>query len=248
MALVWETAPGADEHTLSVSASTEPPQTGPLGRLLRWPGALIFTLVGGIVAILFQWTICLLLMLGSVPFLQKYVSVIILKITTSFGDVLTYVHDGVRSAAIRSTVLRSFLWLSENYKIEKLIVIGHSLGSVISYDVLNSRDIVRRFAADDVSFVTFGSPLKKANLLLHLKRDEQRVSLGMLFATLSFGFAVAALFAGVYGDTDALSRAEWLIIVGIVAASTGFGVGAHMRPLTWSPPGLPYVLNMSAWQ
>lgn len=252
LALVWETDSGTDEHALSVSVTSPPPPKPPFARRSHWVSATLFTVVGGFIAILFQWAICLLLMLGSIPFLQKYVSAIILKMTTSFGDVLVYVHDGVRSAAIRSTVLRSFLWLSTNFKIEKLIVIGHSLGSVVSYDVLNSRDIVQRFAAEDVSFVTFGSPLKKTNILLHLKRDEQRVSLGMLFATLSFLCAIAALYVvSIHNgsdDTGGLSPGQWLIIVGIAFASAGIGVGAHMRPVMRQVPGLPYLLNLSTWQ
>lgn len=249
LALVWEMDPGKDAHTLTVSEVRPQVDRSAFARVAGVLGALLFTVVGGLMAILFQWVICLLLMLGSIPFLQKYVGAIILKMTTSFGDVLTYVHDGVRSAAIRSTVLRSFLWLSKNYKVEKLIVVAHSLGTVISYDVLNSRDFLRTMTEEHVTFVTFGSPLKKANLLLQLKRDEQRVSLGMLFASLSFLCALAALYIWVdrepVVDADPLNRWQWFTILATVIGSVSLGIGAHARPKPRRVPGTPFVFILS---
>ena len=252
LALIWERDPGADAHTLSVSRPSPPPPPSISMMPVKLLNALAFTIVGGLIAILFQWTICLLLAIGFVPFLQKYASAIILKMTTSFGDVLTYVHDGVRSAAIRSTVMRTFLWLHDHYTVEKLIVIGHSLGSVVSYDVLNSRDLLAKVAQKDVSFVTFGSPLKKTSLLLQLRRDEQRTSLGMMFAWLSLLCAIAAMIAGMnldaFPDSGPLNRWQWLFIATTGIGAVALGMGAHARPRPARIPGIPYGLNLSLAQ
>ena len=71
-----------------------------------------------------------------------------------------------------------------------------------------------------------------------MKRDEQRISLGMLFASLSFLCALAALYVGA-STMPVRSRSEWLIIVGVLVASAG-RCGCAYRPIALSMPGVPY--------
>jgi hypothetical protein len=62
----------------------------------------------------------------------------------------------------------------------KIIVVGHSLGSVIGYDVLNGLLIDEQFSAQPLNvadrtrmFLTFGSPLDKTAFLFRTQKDMQ---------------------------------------------------------------------------
>lgn len=236
LALLWEKDDGTDTDSISAgmpgSEAAVPTYAQARWRAIRRIGlALPHTIIYGLVAVLLQWIICLLLVFGSVPFLRGYVRTIIFKMTSSFGDVLVYVHDGIRSAAIRSTVERSFQWLFTNYQVQKMIVVGYSLGSVISYDLLNNRNMSGAIADGNITYVTLGSPLKKANILLELKRDEQRISLGIPFAFASLISACIALWRLATADTLLpASTSGWLASVSIAIATLALGMGAHARP------------------
>ena len=237
LALLWEKEDGEDTDSISAGEPARPAAEAgwPRQRLAVIWRALkssALTVVYGLVAVLIQWIICLLLIFGSVPFLRGYVRNIIFKMTSSFGDVLVYVHDGVRSAAIRSTVERSFQWLFNSYQVNKLIVIGYSLGSVISYDLLNNRNVATAIGEGKVTYVTLGSPLKKANILLELKRDEQRISLGIPFAFASLISAGVALWRLITTESFlAATTSGWVASAGLVVATLALGMGAHTRPV-----------------
>jgi len=91
------------------------------------------------------------------------------------GDVVIYTTADVRSRnyEIRQKVLRGAVeelrLLLENNYYEQIIVVGHSLGSVIAYDALNrithdmnaKGGISPELAPKIVGLVTFGSPLDK---------------------------------------------------------------------------------------
>jgi hypothetical protein len=64
------------------------------------------------------------------------------------------------------------------YLYEKIIVVGHSLGSVISYDVLNGLLLEKAFSGGGLRvaertrmFLTFGSPLDKTAFLFRTQKD-----------------------------------------------------------------------------
>jgi hypothetical protein len=64
------------------------------------------------------------------------------------------------------------------YLYEKIIVVGHSLGSVISYDVLNGLLLEKAFSSPGLRvakrtrmFLTFGSPLDKTAFLFRTQKD-----------------------------------------------------------------------------
>lgn len=251
LALLWETSQGQDDTTISLTQEEKDLRestnalTHDKGSPVPRGTPILWNIVGSLIGVVAQWFICILLVLGAIPFLQKYVKSIILAVTSSFGDVLIYVHDGVRSAAIRSAVERSFQWVFDTYNVknQKLIVLAHSLGSVIAYDVLNHRSFeeikektsgVVLGGKREVSLVTFGSPLKKTNLLLQLMRDEQRVSLGILFA---FGSLFSALLALVFSTMGTFSGHEfgksplqYVFALTISIATLFLGIGAHRKP------------------
>lgn len=237
LALLWEKEEGGDCDSISAGMPGRP-ATDPHFLQSRWrvirrvTRAIPLTVLYGFIAMLLQWVICLLLVFGSVPFLRGYVRNIIFKMTSSFGDVLVYVHDGVRSAAIRSTVERSFQWLFNNYHVQKLIVVGYSLGTVISYDLLNNRNVATAIGEGQITYVTLGSPLKKANILLQMKRDEQRISLGIPFAFASLISAGLALWQFITKESFLHATVtSWLACVSIATATLALGMGAHARPV-----------------
>lgn len=237
LALLWEKEAGEDCDSISAGMPGRP-ATDPGYLQSRWRKlrrvvrAIPLTVLYGFVAMLLQWIICLLLVFGAVPFLRGYVRTIVLKMTSSLGDVLVYVHDGMRSAAIRSTVERSFQWLFNSFQVNKLIVIGYSLGSVISYDLLNNRNVAKAIGDGEVTYVTLGSPLKKTNILLQLKRDEQRISLGIPFAFASLIGASLALWRFMTVDSVLpATTTSWLACITIATATLALGMGAHARPV-----------------
>ncbi len=238
LALLWETNGGIDSDSISPGSHGRPAPHSQWRTIWRFLLAFWRSLIFGSAAVLLQWAICLLLVFGAVPFLRNYVRTIILKMTSSFGDVLVYVHDGIRSAAIRSTVTRSFEWLYKTYQVKKMIVIGYSLGSVIAYDVLSTRDVTttkdnpNTVDEGKITFVTLGSPLKKTNVLLELARDEQRIALGIPFAFASLTAASIAFWT--FMTNEAIPPPEdsgWWLSASIVVATLALGIGSHSCPL-----------------
>lgn len=238
LAQLWEMDSTTDANTISSYEHNNSNTSGVSGArkasrvTSRWLKAVLPTFFGGLIALIIQWIICLLLVIGSIPFLEKYVKAIILKLTSSFGDVFVYVNDGIRSAAIRSTVERSIEWLLDRYEVHKLIVVGYSLGSVIAYDVLNRRDVSQAIKdPQGTTFVTLGSPLKRANILVELKRDEQRMALGipLAFSSLVCGLISLILVSSNHSDNP-VKLDSWLLSASILGTALGFGLGAHARP------------------
>ncbi|MGD9100246.1 MAG: hypothetical protein PVF45_07170 [Anaerolineae bacterium] len=106
------------------------------------------------------------------------------------GDVVIYVEADVRSQnyAIRQKVLRGAVeelkLLLEAGRYDQVIVAGHSLGSLISYDALNritldvnaGGGIPLKEAQKIAGLVTFGSPLDKVAFFFHQHtRDQEYV-------------------------------------------------------------------------
>ena len=174
-------------HFKAPPAST--PQWWFLIQPLRYLIALLFVPI-------FELAMMLLLLAGAIPFIQKYAKGIILNLIGSFGDVLMYTADAVRATAIRGAVERSIKWSETNNQCKKLVIVGYSLGSLISYDILNRQDLGAS------SFVTFGMPIKKAGIALQLQRYHQRTSLGIVTAAASLLLAIAAAIIVFWNDLD----------------------------------------------
>lgn len=173
-----------------------------------------------LIIVLFEFSIVILLLAGSIPFLQNYVKKAILSLIGSFGDVLIYTADAVRATAIRGAVERSISWIEHRKQCEKLVIVGYSLGSLIGYDVLNRRELGAS------SFVTFGSPLKKASVALQLQRNEQRTSLGIVTAVLALLLMVSAAITAyrTKGDwtwTGSFTSWQWWLFLLCLGACAG---------------------------
>ncbi|MCA9833284.1 MAG: hypothetical protein KC435_05015 [Thermomicrobiales bacterium] len=250
IALMWEQGNVKDAADFRLDYTEVQPPATPAdvsgASIFQIARRIVATPLIGLVAIVAQWLVCLLMIWSPIPFLRKYIAKLILWLTSSLGDVLVYVHDGVKSAAIRTTVLRAAQWLYTHYKVKRLMVVAHSLGTVVTYDILSTRDLKPNYPESDkdkgVTFVTFGSPLKKVNVILDLNRDEQRISLGMLFATLSFFGAIMALIVRTNEEWFPKDNATpWVwaehrrLLLWIIAVAATFGVylvgiGAHAKP------------------
>lgn len=120
------------------------------------------------------------------------------KVADSFGDVVLYTttdsksrHYGVRQRILAGAVkkVRQLLLQTKPVQYGKIILVGHSLGSVIAYDTINriNHDMNVDGAIDHgmawrlKGLVTFGSPLDKIAFFLrsragkdkHIKRQIQ---------------------------------------------------------------------------
>lgn len=107
------------------------------------------------------------------------------------GDVAAYIaaHSAWKFWEIRQQIWKTAMKVAravyrattadaEHLLYDKIIVVGHSLGSVIGYDVLNGLLIEEQFAAQPLDitartrmFLTFGSPLDKTAFLFRTQKD-----------------------------------------------------------------------------
>jgi hypothetical protein len=107
------------------------------------------------------------------------------------GDVAAYIaaHTVSRFWEVRQQIWRAAMKVGEavyrartadntEFLYTKIIVVGHSLGSVIAYDVLNGLLLDEQFSAQPLNvadrtrmFLTFGSPLDKTAFLFRTQKD-----------------------------------------------------------------------------
>jgi hypothetical protein len=107
------------------------------------------------------------------------------------GDVAAYVaaHSAWKFWEIRQQIWKTAMKVARavyrattadgtNFLYDKVIVVGHSLGSVIGYDVLNGLIIEEHFSNQPLGiadrtrmFLTFGSPLDKTAFLFRTQKD-----------------------------------------------------------------------------
>ena len=124
--------------------------------------------------------------LGSIlEFIRPVIKVLFRKVTKTFveymGDVAIYTTTDVKSKHynIRKLILydsfKQVETLTKDKDIENIIIVGHSLGSVIAYDTINrlnylinsnkeetDKEAINMDLANKIKgFVTFGSPLDK---------------------------------------------------------------------------------------
>ncbi|MEW6304515.1 MAG: hypothetical protein AB1705_13640 [Verrucomicrobiota bacterium] len=122
------------------------------------------------------------------------------KIVQYVGDVAAYIsaHKLSRFQQIREKIQRTALTVAKTVygqrEYDQVIVVGHSLGSVIAYDMLNALirdDIVTNdqppkwnASARTSAFITFGSPLDKIAFLFrqYLKQEGPGVREGLATA------------------------------------------------------------------
>jgi pimeloyl-ACP methyl ester carboxylesterase len=159
-------------------------QFEPPGVALKgWPQPIRYAVALPVV-LLFQVTIVLLLILGALPFARNYVKTLILKLIGSFGDVMILLSSSLKSSAISTAVQDALDWLRNNQGCERVVIVAHSLGTVISYKLLE------RDAERVGRFVTFGAAIKKASILRHVQRNQLRLSLGIVLAALGVSLLI----------------------------------------------------------
>ncbi len=94
-----------------------------------------------------------------IPCLRKYIKA---ALVDSFGDVKVYVTDDVECKRIQGQLERKIKDLSGDEEAEEIWLVGHSLGSVISFDVLK-KFIDNNVKTKVTRFYSVGSPLDKIN-------------------------------------------------------------------------------------
>lgn len=110
-------------------------------------------------------------------------------ITDYIGDVVAYTTPDRKSRfyGIRAAILKEAqakvraLLQSPDY--DQVLVVGHSLGTVIGYDVLNHLDLIANFKENNelkeklgklTAFFTFGSPLDKVYFFLREQAEKDQ--------------------------------------------------------------------------
>ncbi len=158
------------------------------GHLLRWPFFLHFVPDGGWGRFVSKYSLCIVALWAleiwaasrARGFLIQYV-----------GDVAAYVaaHTVSKFWEVRQQIWQTAMKVGEavylartadnaDFLYTKIIVVGHSLGSVIGYDVLNGLLLDDQFSAAPLQvaartrmFLTFGSPLDKTAFLFRTQKD-----------------------------------------------------------------------------
>jgi pimeloyl-ACP methyl ester carboxylesterase len=206
-------------------------QFEPPGVALRgWPQPIRYAVALPVV-LLFQVTIVLLLILGALPFARNYVKTLILKLIGSFGDVMILLSSSLKSSAISTAVHDALDWLRNDQGCERVAIVAHSLGTVISYKLLE------RDAGRVGRFVTFGAAIKKASILRHVQRNQLRLSLGIVLAALGVTLLISsaivlaaswdnftAHFRNDAGNWDRGGVVDWAVPYAILLAGITFCV------------------------
>jgi pimeloyl-ACP methyl ester carboxylesterase len=107
-------------------------------------------------------------------------------VTDYIGDVVVYTTTdrksrfyGIRDAILKAAQAKLRALLQADY--ERVIVVGHSLGTVVGYDVLNRLDLISNFPEHEAlktdlsklkAFFTFGSPLDKVYFFLREQAEH----------------------------------------------------------------------------
>jgi hypothetical protein len=141
-------------------------------RPAQLPVALLLT-------VLFQAVVVALSTLRPIPKIGNAVNRVILALTTSLGDVNAMVARDMSRTAMLRTIDRTIDWLRAQSSVSedcKLVVIAHSQGSYLSYEVLQHP------RHKPVLFVTFGAVLKKIHLANHVQQFPERLSFGVMYA------------------------------------------------------------------
>lgn len=207
---------------------------GARGNLLRgWPQWGRFAVAVPMV-ILFEVLIVFLLGFGWIRPLQPAIASLILTLTGSFGDVLTYNQPTLAQAAIQSTVREAFDDLRGQSK--RTIVVAHSLGTMIAYDMLFTEDpaVTADGQYTTGHFISFGAAIRKSIICRRIMREDVRMTFA---AFLSTGGTLALLGAGI------------LLLPSVITAMDAFWRWSNHGPLRawqalWSWIGNPSILDV----
>ncbi len=101
---------------------------------------------------------------GHIPIetLQRFIVVRLLGplLTQNIGDFFVYMYDDVQALHIRQGVIDAICELVNEYQCERIVLMGHSQGTVIAYDILTAE------LADDPDAETIAWCLKKVETLI----------------------------------------------------------------------------------
>ena len=130
--------------------------------------------------VLFLWTLEFLAARKIRTLLIQYVGDVAAYIAAHTVNKFWEVRQQIWQAAMRvaRAVYHARTADDSGYLYEKIIVVGHSLGSVISYDVLNGLLLEQGFSGKELRvaertrmFLTFGSPLDKTAFVFRTQKD-----------------------------------------------------------------------------
>ena len=162
------------------------------GHLVGWnlftrvvPGAVWTRLVSGFpLVVVALWALEFWAASKSRGLLVQYVGDVAAYIAAHTVSKYWEVRQQIWKTAMRvgRAIYRARIADNSDFLYKKIIVVGHSLGSVIGYDVLNGLLLEGEFSAQplDVAdrtrmFLTFGSPLDKTAFLFRTLKDMRSV-------------------------------------------------------------------------
>lgn len=131
-------------------------------------------------SVLALWVVEILLAMLARSFLIQYVGDVAAYIAAHTVSKFWEVRQQIWQAGMKvgAAIYRAKTADNADFLYNKIIVVGHSLGSVIGYDVLNGLLLDEQFSADPLlvaartrMFVTFGSPLDKTAFLFRTQKD-----------------------------------------------------------------------------
>ena len=130
--------------------------------------------------VLFLWTLEYLAARQIRTLLIQYVGDVAAYIAAHTVNKFWEVRQQIWQAAMRVARAVYYARTADDsaYLYEKIVVVGHSLGSVISYDVLNGLLLEQGFSGKELRvagrtrmFLTFGSPLDKTAFIFRTQKD-----------------------------------------------------------------------------
>ncbi|MCB0990356.1 MAG: tetratricopeptide repeat protein [Acidimicrobiales bacterium] len=165
----------------------------------------------------------LLLVIGSVAgalpvaFLKNTVARLQLILVGTVGDSLRLLSSPTQAGAIKAPVARGLRWLKAQ-GCERIVVLAHSQGAAVSYQVLADIGADHDNGLDKIdSFISVGSGLPKVWAMANLLTDRSTVGLrnaGLVTPVAAAVFAVATRYLDVQNQMIGL-----LVMAGIAAAT-----------------------------
>jgi hypothetical protein len=146
-----------------------------------WLRTLFACLGGGNVRVLLIWIVVVGATLVARWFLVEFAGDVVAYVSAHTVSKFFDIRQAIWKAAMRVAHAVYAARTADNsaFLYDKIIVVGHSLGSVISYDLLNGLLLEDSFSENSLSvtkrtrmLLTFGSPLDKTAFLFRSQTDQ----------------------------------------------------------------------------
>lgn len=125
---------------------------------------LMGTVVGGIVGIVILLAVLLVAQLPLLGAVERFILFRALRslLVDNIGDFYVFLHDEIQALHVRRGVAEAISWLLRRGGCERVLVMGHSQGTVVALDALASEDVDPADRARVTTLVTVGSALNNA--------------------------------------------------------------------------------------